>query len=186
MSSSGSSRDVYICNDDPDMVCKTPINEDCKFIQEAEIEAYQNYGEEYEMFCPMNLEKSSSSAIYMKRADIVDECLRERWEENAEDFDEQDAIGCLVEEWDAGGICWNRRSLEKFYDLAERTCEAIYGEDEFDGEWLKEEFNKLLEEANGKKAFKYLFADFHSGNYGFITGPEGKHRIVCVDYAGTW
>lgn len=184
--SSGSGREVYICNDDPEMVCKTPIDEDCEFIQEAEIEAYQNYGEEYEMFCPMDLEKSSSSAIYMKRADVVCECLNERREEVDGDSDEQNTIDYLLEEWDEGYIRWNRPSLEKFYDLAKRTCEAIYGEDEFDGEWLKEEFDKLLEEFNGEKAFQHLFTDFHSGNYGFITGPEGKRRIVCVDYAGTW
>lgn len=185
--SSGSTREVYICGNNSEMICKMPISESYKYVQEAEIEAYQNYGEEYEMFCPMDLENSSSDEIYMKRADVIRECLDKKWEENEGNSDEQNAIDRLFEEWEAGYVDWERPSLEKFYDLAKKTCETIYGEeDEFDGEWLEEEFDKLLEKTDGEQAFQHLFLDFHSGNYGFITGPEGKHRIVCVDYAGTW
>lgn len=185
--SNGSSRVVYICNDDPEMVYKMPINEEYKYVQEAEIEAYQNFGEEYEMFCPINLEDSSSDEIYMKRADVIRDCLDEKWREVEEDSDEQIILDRLFDEWEGTYIDRDRQSLERFYNLAKKTCEAIYGEEEgkFDGEWLEEEFDKLLEE-NGKEAFEHLFTDFHCGNYGFVTGPEGKRRIVCVDYAGVW
>lgn len=184
--SSGSNRVVYICDDNPEMVYKTLIDEDNKYIQDAEIEAYQNFGEEYEMFCPIDLENSSSDEIYMKRADVIRDCLDEKWREAEEDSDEQIIIDRLFDEWEGACIDRNRQSLERFYDLAKKTCELIYGEDEFDGEWLEEEFDKLLEETDGEKAFEHLFIDFHCGNYGFITGPEGKRRIVCVDYAGVW
>lgn len=182
--SSGSNREVYICTDDPDMICKKPLDDVHESVQEAEIEAYRNYGEEYEMFCPMDLEDSSAQRIYMKRADVVADSL---WERCGEGELDQELSDSLVDEWDEGFFSRDRDSLEEFYDLAKRTCEAIYGDDgKFDGEWLEEEFDKLLGGISGEEAFQHLFGDFHGGNYGFITGPEGKHRIVCIDYAGTW
>lgn len=182
--SSGSSREVFVCVDNPDMVCKKPLDDCYKRIQEAEIKAYRNYGEEYEMFCPMDLKNSSVQDIYMQRADVIIDSLIDKCENG-----ELNKISCdlLLEEWDGRYASRNKEFLEMFSDLAERTCEALYGEDEkFDREWLKEEFDKLLYEESGEEAFWLLFSDFHSGNYGFITSQEGKHRIVCIDYAGIW
>lgn len=186
--SSGSSREVVICEDNPNMVCKMPLDGDCERVQEAEIQAYRSYGEEYEMFCPIDLEKSSVYEIYMRRADVIYDCLYEKCREVEENSDERIAIDRLFDEWEGEYIDRNRQSLERFCNLAKKTCGAIYGEEggEFDGEWLEEEFDKLLEKTNGEEAFEHLFTDFHCGNYGFITSSEGKHRIVCVDYAGTW
>ena len=182
--SSGSSRRVFICEDNPDMVCKKPLDNSYKRIQEAEIKAYCHYGEEYEMFCPMDLKESSVQNIYMRRADVIVDSLIDRCENGELD---KDSCDILLEEWEGGYAFRDKEFLETFSDLAERTCEALYGEgEEFDREWLEEEFNKLLYEEDGKDAFWHLFTDFHSGNYGFITSPEGKHRIVCVDYAGIW
>lgn len=184
MMTSGSSREVFICEDNPDMVCKKPLDNSCERIQEAEIKAYRNYGEEYEMFCPMDLENSSVHEIYMRRADVIVDSLIDKCENGELD---KDSCDILLEEWEGGFAFRDKEFLEALSDLAERTCEALYGEnEEFDKEWLEEEFDKLLHEKNGEEAFWYLFTDFHSGNYGFITGPEGKHRIVCVDYAGIW
>lgn len=184
MMTSGSSREVFICEDNPDMVCKMPLGEQCEKIQEAEIEAYRNYGEEYEMFCPMDLENSSVQNIYMRRADVIVDSLEEKCDWEGLD---RETCDILLEEWEGGYASRDRGFLEAFSDLAERTCEVLYGEgEEFDREWLEEEFDKLLERADGEDAFWHLFTDFHSGNYGFITSQEGKHRIVCVDYAGIW
>lgn len=182
--SSGSSREVFICVDNPDMVCKKPLDDYYENIQEAEIKAYRDYGEEYEMFCPIDLKNSSIQDIYMQRADVVLDSLIDRRESEALD---EISFDILLEEWENTYASRDRGFLESFSNLAERTCKAIYGEgEEFDREWLEEEFDKLLYEEDGEEAFWHLFADFHSGNYGFITSQEGKHRVVCIDYAAIW
>lgn len=182
--SSGSSRKVFICEDNPDMVCKKPLDDYYERIQEAEIKAYRDYGEEYEMFCPIDLKNSSVQNIYMQRADVVIDSLINKCENGELD---KDSCDILLEEWEDGYAFRDREFLEALSDLSERTCEALYGKgEEFDREWLEEEFDKFLYEANGEEAFWYLFTDFHSGNYGFITSQEGKHRLVCIDYAGIW